>query len=525
MKSRSPTFKNLPLKIAGSTVFGRYPKISVEQSFNMIVSDGWLVPYAGFTLAAMFNVSGKGRGIFHSTILNKLVVVIGSTAFTVNPNLSFTQVGSLVTSVGDVFIDENNAGQIALCDKLNIYIYDTTTFAFDTFTPAMLGFTPGYIAFQDTYFIAPDLTKAQWRLSAQNDGTSWPFDSQHVAQFQTKPDIPVAAFRFPGKGNLLFVIGSTVTELWTDVGAALFPYQRNTGVNIDYGCLNPDTVANLDEIVCWLGANDRTGPVILVSTGSTPERISNDGIDFKLNSLTNPQDSHGFMFRQDGHLFYQLTFPTDNFSITFDFTTKQFFTVSDTLLNYHPAKRVAYFNNTYYFVSLNDGNLYEMSTSDTTYNGAEIPRIRICPTIRMPDTAPFVTNNLSFPIEQGVDGSAFNPSYYTPEGITTEDNIPITTENGLIITTESGLNGNANNPLSVSYQNSNPPLPVVDLSVSYDGGYTFGNNDRMTLNSIGNRRNRFIYYSLGWSNEFTPLFRMSSMGRWVAGDGTVSIYQ
>lgn len=523
MKARSPTFNNTPLKIVGSTIFGRYPKISVEQTFNMIISDEWLVPYAGFKLALNFGASGKGRAIFHSTILDKLIVVIGSSVFIVSQNLQATFIGSLLTGSGDVFIDENNANQIAICDKLNIYIYHTDTGVFD---PALtLDFVPGYIAFQDTYFISVDLTKAQWRLSAQNNGTSWPFDSQHVGQFQTKPDIPVCAIRFPGKGNLLFIIGSVVTELWTDVGAALFPYQRNSGVNIDYGCLNPDTVANLDEIVCWLGANDRTGPVILVSSGGTPVKISNDGIDFRLNALEHPEDAHGFMFRQDGHLFYQLTFPSDNLTITFDFNTKQFFTITDKNMNYHPAKRIAYFTNTYFFVSLNDGNLYEMSTNDTTYDGQEIPRIRICPTFRMPDTSPFVTNNVVFPMEQGQDGSLFNPLYYNPQLIVTENDIPITTEDNAMLTTEDGLLDTRHAPPLPSYQSTNPPLPVVDLSVSFDGGYTFSNYDRMVLNPIGNRRNRFIYYNLGWGNEFTPMFRMSSLGRWVCGDGTMSIYQ
>ncbi len=52
MKGRSQTFTQMPLDIVGSTKFGRYPKISVEQTWNMIISDGFLVPFAGYLKVA-----------------------------------------------------------------------------------------------------------------------------------------------------------------------------------------------------------------------------------------------------------------------------------------------------------------------------------------------------------------------------------------------------------------------------------------------------------------------------------------
>ena len=64
----------------------------------------------------------------------------------------------------------------------------------------------------------------------------------------------------PGGGNNLLVFGTAVAESWQDVGAALFPYQRNSTFNIDYGCLNPSSIASLDNIVVWLGVNSNTGP-------------------------------------------------------------------------------------------------------------------------------------------------------------------------------------------------------------------------------------------------------------------------
>lgn len=519
MKSRSQDFKEVALDVVGGANFGRYPKVSSENTFNMIESDGWLVPYAGFRLAATVNPVGRGRGIYKSAVLNVMFAVIGSNVYLIQPNLSFILIGTIATVNGDVFITEDNLGNVAFCDKQHIYIYNPSLVP--VFRTLVLNFTPGYITFQDTRFLSVDLNASEWRLSnplSPDFNLTFPFDEFHVGDFQIKPDRPLALVPFPGRGNLLLILGHIVGEFFVDAGLPKFPYQLATGTNVDFGTLNADTVANIDNLCAWLGINDRSGPVILASDGTPPIKISTDGIDFKLNSLSNPSDAHGFMFKQDGHIFYQLVFKTDNFSLTYDFNTKQFFTLTDSYMNYYPAKKVAFFNNTYYFVSLNDGNVYEMSTNNTTYNGLLIPRIRITKTFRMPNTAPFVANNLAFPIEQGVDSSPLNPLYYPIQEIITEDDDePITTQNNLILRTQ--LNYYQMLPLNP------PPLPVVDLAISNDGGQTFGNFYRQTLNALGNRKNRFIYYSLGWSNELTMQFRFFSAGRIVCSNGTMSVYQ
>lgn len=478
MNPRSPTFKSVPLDIVGSTVFGRYPKISSESTYNMIISDDWLVPYAGYKKVSSINSSGKGRAIFRSAPLNAIFAVINNAFYLINTNLTPNFIGNIDTFVDEAFIDEDEAGNIAICDKKDIWIYNNSAGSFyrattDGTTP--LDFTPGYVAFHDGRFLSVDLNAASWRLSQINGSGKviFPNDSQHQQSFNTKGDRPVAAIPLPGKGNNILVLGSISGQFWNDVGASLFPYQRLSSVNLDYGTVNSATIAASEEVVCWVAQNSKSGPFIVYSEGGPAVKISTDGIDFKLSQLTAPQDSFGFIFKQDGHLFYQVTFKTDNQSYIYDFNTKRFFTVTDPYMNYHIAHHVAFLNNKYYFVSANDGNLYEIGTNYTNYDGQEIPRIRITKTLRMQDTTPFVTNNMSFPLEQGA----------------TSD------------------------------------IARVDLSISNDGGATFGNFDGMQLNALGNRQNRFLYNNLGWGNEITFQFRFYSNGRFVAGNGMTSIYQ
>lgn len=489
MKGRSRTFKSLPLQIVGSTTFGRYPKISVEQTFNMIISDNFLVPYAGHKKISSISSGGVGRALYSSNRLGLLIAVVDSGVYIIDDQSGFSAqlIGTLETNTGDVFIDENNANQIAICDKKDIWIYTTPLVGPATFTKAVINFVPGYITFQDTYFIAPDLNSDRWRLSGNNDGLSWPTTPNSEGRIQTKPTLARAALRVPGKGNLLFVFGTNVTELWTDVGAQIFPYQRSSSVNIDYGCLNQATIGSLDEIVCWLGTNEKSGPVIMVSQGGSISTISNDGINFKLAQLTKPENSFGFMFKQDGHIFYQLTFPSDNLTFSYDFNTQKFFSITDEYMNYHIARKVAFFNNTYYFVSIKDNNLYEINTIYTDYNGKEIPRVRVCSNIRMPDQSRFVVNNVSFTMEQG--------------------EIPYT--NSLLQPVLTGITN----------------IPRVDFTMSKDGGANFSNTVSKDLNNKGLRQNRLRFYRCGIANDFVPQFRFFGFGRFVVTDGLVEIYQ
>ncbi len=470
--------QQIPINIVGSTVFGRYPKISIEQTYNMIISDGWLVPYAGHKVVNEIMENGSGRGIYHSSKNDSLILVVNNGIYRVDNNLVASLVGSIDTYDGDVFIAENDANQIAISDKQNIYIYNYVTNTVDkavTTGHDYLGFTPGYITFQDGYFISPDLSKSEWRLSTLNEGKTWPSSSNSVGKFQTKADIPVAAISSPGKGGNLLIMGSSVTELWNNTGASLFPYQRTSGFNIDYGCLSSNTIAAGDNFVVWLAVNERSGPVIMYTSGGDIQQISTDGINFKLSQLVNPASSYGFIFKQDGHLFYQLTFtdPADNFTLTYDFNTQKFFSLCDKNMNYHVAKRVASFDNTYYFVSFEDGNLYEMNSIYTQYGNDDIQRIRICQSIRGKDNSQFIATKVSLTMEQG---------------------------------------------------NTDEP-GIVDISLSRDGGTVFGHFLRMKLNKLGNRINRFVVWALGSANELVPQFRFYGSGRFVVTDGFMTIQQ
>ena len=474
-------YKDIPLKMVGSTKFGRFPKMSTEQTYNMMISDQWLVPFGGYSVQDTVSNTGEGRGILSSSKLSKMFTVIDNDVYSYDTSLSRAYLGAMTSYSGDVFLSEDNGGHVVFSDQQNLYSFDTNT---NSFTNAAIGFSPGYITFQNDRFITPELGTNRFRLSTPN-GVVFPNDTQFVSSLRTKSDVCVACVRFPGKGNLLLVFGKTVTELWQDVGAQLFPYQRNQSVNIDYGCINPATIAANENIVVWVAQNEQSGPAIMYTTGSDFRRISTDGIDYLLASLQFPANCYGFMLRLDGHLFYFVTWPQDNLSYAYDFNTKSFFTMTDENMQAYIAKRVAFFDEDYYFVSIRDGNLYQLSGNKFTYDYGdlgvhEIPFIRIPPSIQMDDQSIFITGYMGFTMEQG----QFN---YTT--------------------------GQTNN------------IPRVDACLSKDGGVNFGSNVAKVCRPEGQRQNRLMWRNLGYSNNLTPQFRFHGFNRFVASDGILGIYQ
>ncbi len=473
MRKRSIISQELPLKMVGGSNFGRYPKISAERTFNFIISDDFMVPSAGYKKVATIIDNAQGRGIYGSSRFNHLVAVIDDGFYIINASLNPSRVATIHTSTGDVFIAENEKKEIAICDKKDIWIYN---YGNSTFQKADLDFLPGFVSYQNGRFISCAIETSaespQWRLSDLQDSTKWTGDGTYAATFN-KNDIVVAPVPFPGREGLIVIFGRISSQFWSAVPAQLFPYQLNNYFNVNYGLMSTATIDSNDSILVWLGINDKSGPAIMYTSGAGVQTISTDGINFKLAEMRHLDTSYGFLFKQDGHLIYQLSSPDDNYSVQYDFNTGKFFDVTDQKQNCHIAKRVAYFNNSYYFVSFIDGNLYELNSKYVNYDGMIIPRIRIAPNIRLPNTRPFIVNNMSFPIEQGESAND----------------------------------------------------QVVDVGVSKDGGVGYGSFVRKELNPLGKGKNMFNTWGMGRANDLTAQFRFYGNSRFVFGDGIVSYYQ
>jgi hypothetical protein len=283
----------------------------------------------------------------------------------------------------------------------------------------------------------------------------------------------------------------------------------------------------------------------MVFSGNGFQPLSTDGIDYELSQIQRPDQSTAMFYRQDGHLFYQLTFYNnqDNKTYLYDFNTQKFFDLTDANNNYHPARDYVYFNLKAYFISLNNASLYESSTNYTTYNenlptidqdptlNLEIQRIRVPDTIMADDSSQFRPNTFFFTIEQGNDPNVSGASLVnnidyliTEDAFVIPDDIIYSEYDIPLVDEDSGM-GAGVGPDGLPLGDLPPPYqPRVDLSVSRDGGITWSNTVSRNLNPVGIRQNILNWENLGNANSLTLKLRFWGMSRFVANDGMVELY-
>lgn len=535
--------EEIPVRIVGSSVFGRYPTISVERTYNMFITssgDGeeeFLASFPGYRhVLALIADGAEGRGIYRSVRGGFLLAVAGADVFRINLIEEVpTLLGTLDSSIGEVFFDENLSSQICIVsngsNKIYNYLIADNTIGDAVYVnkPADTHFTPNYVTYQNTYFIFGNaLTTvfgSQWVIFESGSGSGSLADAYKLnwvqtLAIQTKPDFAKGVLRIPGKGNNVLVFGSTVSEIWSNVGGQLV-YQRNSSVNIDYGVASVSTIASSEEIVAWLGINEKSSASLMAMEGGAASRISTDGLDSLLEDVLHPTESTAFLFRQGGHIFYVLSFlnPADNFSIMYDFTKKKIYDLTDWDFSVFPARQIVFYNNKTYFISYKDGGIYWLDSDLTEYDvygvmgnsqTYDIPRVRLTNTHRIPKRPEkYKVKMFTFVIESGTTLDAYREpvcfgfitTEVTSQIIYSEDDVPLLVEGGYCTTNR----------------------PRVDLTISKNGGNTFSNAVAYQLKPTGTYQNQPRFNNLGYAQQITYQMRFWGTGRMVVKDGMMEV--
>jgi hypothetical protein len=444
--------RNIDVEIVGGSSFSRYEKISGAKTYNCMVTDGALTPFLGYKAVKQIESgNNETRALFHSTLYDHLIAVIGNNVYEISSPQSYSKIGELNTYTGSVYIAENLNKQIGITDGTQtIYVYNYGDSP--GFTKNVQDFNLGYLDSQNGWLITVDPTTDAWYTS-DFDATNWTTGVSAQLRME-KSDKCVAAVVL---GQQVWVLGKKSGTVWLPTPTVLTPYQQVLSLNLSDGCINPRSIAVGTNYLAWLAFDDKTSPNIVVTTGGQPQKITTDGIDFEINRLSNPEDCSAFLI-EDTHTFYVITFPSDNVSFAYDFDEKKFYNLTDDKLDYFIASHVSFFKDKYYFLSYRDAKLYELGSEFTTYDGNIVPRIRITPHLRMPDASYFVTNDISITMSQG--------------------------------------------------QSENTQR--LDFSVSKDGGVTYGTIPGKELNALGNRINRMRFFRLGRANDLVMQFRLRS---------------
>ena len=246
----------------------------------------------------------------------------------------------------------SNGPQLGIVANEDLYVYE-----------ASLGRVtdPGfYGALDATYldlfgvFIKPNSAD----IFINNPGaTSFPdltdFDALDFRTAEARPGNLVAV---ADDHRELFLFKKDNTEIWTNTGNADFPFEPIPNAFMELGCIAKDSVAKADNTVFWL-ANDMT---VRRAEGYTPARVSTHAIENSISKMTNRSLAMALSHPHNGHLFYALSFPSDNMTFVYDITTGLWHERQSNGQEWR-AQNYIYANDTHYVSDNQSGKLGKLS--------------------------------------------------------------------------------------------------------------------------------------------------------------------
>lgn len=306
----------------------------------------------------------------HTVLTNPptLYAVSREKVYSLTTGYTQTLLGSINSISGPVSIIDNGTvgGQVAIFDGTTGYFIQNGTLS------PMVGLpftTPVTAAFQDGFGIVNQSNSNSWFQSNLNDLSTW--SSLNFATSQAKPDVVVALADIHRE---VWVLKQTNFEVWINAGTSGFVFQRIDGVFPELGCVAPFSVAKAGESLFWLSQNDQGQGVVVMCEGYQPKRVSTHPIEFAIAQYATISDAIGYVYQQEGHVFYVLTFPTGNATWVYDVATglwHQRAALLNGIYNRHWGNCAAFFNGANLIGDYLTGNIYALNMNTLTDNGTQ----------------------------------------------------------------------------------------------------------------------------------------------------------
>jgi hypothetical protein len=267
------------------------------------------------------------------------------------------------------------------------------------------------VTFLDSYFIVNSSGTTQFFVSAVNDGTVW--SALDFASAESSPDKILKVIAVNGE---LWLLGERTTEVWSNTGDPLFPFQRASGGKIDIGIFAPETAVSSAFGVIFVSRNAQGDGIVYQMNNLSPKRISNPFIERQIHKVMNPSLMSAYMYQEDGHTFYVLTGGDLETSLVYDLTTDQWHEraysspVTGFFEQHLGVFGITGFNKT--LVAHKDyGKIYDMSLEYTMDDTFELIGERVFRHLNE-ENKPFSADSLEIAFEAGVGtqtGQGLNP--------------------------------------------------------------------------------------------------------------------
>ena len=281
----------------------------------------------------------------------------------------------------------------------------------------------------------------------------------------------------------IYLLGETSSEVWVDVGAFPFPFQRIPGTNTQHGIVAKFSVSRIGDSFAYVSRDLRGQGTIVMMNGYTPTRISTHAVE---NTLVNQYigDAIAWTYQLEGHEVYVVSFPSLDLTWAYDFATglwhKWQWVDNYNVYHRHRGNCATQFQGIVLVGDWQNGKIYQLDPNTYTDDSQEIRRLRRTPHLTTDLQRQFFDElQIQFQPGVGLQGNQSKPNTNATAGIAIA---------GYAI-----AGGSYIAPPGVN--------PQAMLRWSDNGGSTWSNEHWTSIGAIGAYQNRARWRRLGWSRD------------------------
>jgi len=299
----------------------------------------------------------------------------------------------------------------------------------------------------------------------------------------------------------IYLMGEISSEVWTDVGAVPFPFQRIPGTSTQHGIAAPFSIARLGNSFAYVSRNNRGQSQIMQMQGYIPQRISTHAVE---NTLVNKYvgDAISWTYQLEGHEVFVVTFPSLELTWAYDATTqmwhKWLYTTEKNEYQRHRGNCCAVFQGLVIIGDYENGKLYELDKTNYTDDGQNIRRLRRAPHLVTEFQRQYFDElQIQFQPGVGTTGISGVLEVVNENTIYLGDTYTITASATLTIEPEKTYILATQQPTITTTTNN----PQAMLRWSNDGGSTWSNEHWTSVGQLGKYTNRAIWRRLGTARD------------------------